>query len=253
MNYGYLSTSNKSGVTDANAPTVAQGPIVLPPPEEQQSPSDQWVRPADMGRMWQSSLPANPRARTSRSSKKDPAYRVLFVAITVVILSIIACFALVTGAFNGLASQIVQGGQTNPQNSPNGGIINNNTPTPIAMPTTSPTTTQPPVTAPLTVQITSGIPNPTQNNRTIRVKVTTNQADVSVHLQVVYDVVQPLTTQPQNVGNQNIATIPWNVQVKPPRRGMTVNAQVTAIAQDQQGHQVTSQPVIVQITTNNRG
>jgi hypothetical protein len=108
--------------------------------------------------------------------------------------------------------------------------------------------TQPPVTEPLTVHITN-IPKNIQNNTTVPVGVTTSQPGVAVHLSVTYysDGMPVSTTEPQETDDHDNATISWKVQVPPP--GTTTLAQVTAIAQDQQGRQVTSSPVMVLVNS----
>jgi len=96
----------------------------------------------------------------------------------------------------------------------------------------------------LTVQIT-GIPNRVQNGSVVDVGVSTNEANVTVELYVVYsappyrDFAGPHMTD--DGGN---ATIPWSVSVY---KIGGARATVVAIARDQNGQQAQSRPVSVQI------
>jgi hypothetical protein len=254
--------SDNSGATDPNEPTVAQPPIFLPAPEEQQpympvqQPSSyvRRVRPEDLLRRSQSSLPANPLTRISYLWKRDPAYRVLFIAIGVVLLSSLISVGLVAAMFNQPGPQGAQPGGSNSQQT-NIGNVNLNTPTPAATPTPIPTSTptpeptptptpvptQPPVNATLTVQITD-IPTTVQFGGTVLVSVNTSKPNVSVHLSALSNGRQATITGSKKTNDQGNATLSWTVIQQPGA------IEVVAIAQDQQGHVVNSDPVPVQIT-----
>jgi hypothetical protein len=245
--------------SDPNEPTVAQPPIILPAPEElqpyyqpgQQSPSGRLIRPEDMVRTPPSSLPANPLARLSHLWKKDPAYRVLLIAISIVLFSSLICGILLANAFSQSTTQRTG---TNPQQGIHAASTPAPTATPIPTPTPTPTPipTPTPVAGPLTVQITN-IPNRVQNNTIVRVGVTTGVQGMTVHLSVIYHYdglpfSNTTNTQSQNTDGQGHVNLAWRVQAL--RLGRTVTAQVVAIAEDQQGQQTTSEPVTVQISTN---
>jgi hypothetical protein len=262
MNYRHFNQNAPS----PNEPTVTQPPLILPAPREQQlysqiqqwSPSGRRLRPEDMVRRPQSSLPANPLARISHLWKSDPAYRILFIAISIVLLSSLICVGLVSAMFNQPNTRNAAGGGKSPQQVSNTGAVNTITPTPIPtstptatpMPTPTPTPapTQPPATGPLTVQILS-IPNTVQNGQVVSVSINTSKPGASVHLAITYNNANSLSVinQPQTADSGGNVAIQWRVQVVPTRVGKTVTAQVTAIAQDQQGHQATSQTATIQI------
>ena len=254
MGNSYFGFSDKS---DPNEPTVAQPPIILPAPEElqpyyqprQQSPSGRLIRPEDMVHRPPSSLPASPLARLSHLWKKDPAYRVLLIAISIVLFSSLICGILLA---NALSQPTTQGTGTNPQQGIHVASTPAPTPTPIPTPTPTPIPTPTPVTGPLIVQITN-IPNRVQDNTIVRVGVSTGVSGTIVHLSVIYNYPglpfsNTTNTQPQNTDDQGHVNLSWRVQAL--RLGRTVTAQVTAIAEDQQGQQRTSPPVTVQISTN---
>jgi hypothetical protein len=267
MRYGYFN----SDAQGPNEPTTAQPPLILPVPEEQQSysqlqqwsPSGKPIRPEDMVRRPQSSLPTNPLTRTRHLWKNDPAYRVLFIAIGIVLLSSIVCVGLVSAMFNQNNTQNAPGGGKGPQQIANTGGVSTSIPTPTAtpiptatptptpiMPTPTPVPTQPPANGPLTVQIVN-IPNTVQNGQTVSVSIKTSKPGASVHLSITYTNANQISmnNESQTADDGGFATIQWRVQVVPTRIGKTATAQVKAIAQDQQGHQATSQTVTVQINT----
>jgi hypothetical protein len=280
MNDGYLGLS---GNLDAgpNEPTIAQPALFLPAQDGQQTyfqaqpqtPSQKVrsIRPEDLVRRPQSALPANPIARMGYLWRKEPAYRVLFIAIGIVLLSGFVCVGLVFGMFNAPTSQNAQTGGNSPQQSANNGVVKTGTPTPVATPTSAPTATptpfptptpvptqppaptpvptQPPVMGPLTVQITS-IPTTVQNNQTVSVGVTTNEPGSTVHLVIALNAFPYYTiSQTQTTDAAGNATISWHVRVTTMRPGATVTAQVSVVAQDQRGMYVTSPQTTVQITT----
>jgi hypothetical protein len=258
MKYDYFNSDAKG----PNEPTVAQPPIFLPAPEEEQqsysqipqwSPSGRRLWPEDMlRRPPQSPLPTNPLARIRHLWKSDPAYRVLFIAISIVLLSSLICVGLVSAMVNQPNNRNAAGGGKSPQQVANTGAVNTITPTPKAthtpIPTPTPVPTQPPATGPFTVQILN-IPNPVQNGQTVSVGIKTSKPGASVRLSITYSNATSLSVinEPQTADNGGNATILWRVQVIPTRVGKPVTAQVKAIAQDQQGNQATSQTVTIQI------
>jgi hypothetical protein len=270
---GFPEKSDPDEPTAAQPPIVLpasgeqQPPIVLPAPEgqqpsfqpQQQPPSGRRIRPEDMVRRPQSALPSNPIARIGHLWKNDPAYRVLFIAISVVILSSLTCFVVFASMFNQPSSHSTQRSGTNTQQAINAGGVNTGsptsavtpisttapTPTPATTPTPTPMPTPTPVTNALTVRITS-IPQGVQSGATVSVNVTTSEPGVAVQLSITYSALPSSViqqTNAQNTDSQGNATITWNVQ-----RVLPGTAEVTAIAQDQQGHPVKSPPVTVTVT-----
>ena len=279
MNDGYLGLSgNLDG--GPNEPTIAQPPLFLPASDGQQAyfqaqpqtPSQKVrsIRPEDLVRRPQTALPANPVARMGYLWRKEPAYRVLFIAIGIVLLSGFVCVGLVFGMFNAPAPQNAQTGGNSPQQLVNNGVVKTGTATPVAtpppVPTINPTPlptptpfptqppvptpvpTQPPVMGPLTVQI-SSIPTVVQNGQTISVGITTNEPGANVHLVIAYNAFPYYTIgQTQTTDAAGNATILWHIHVTTMRPGATVTAQVSVVAQNR-GMYVTSPQTTVQITT----
>lgn len=245
--------------SDPNEPTIAQEPIVLPAPQGQQSylqPQQQFPSVQHMAGNPQSSRPSNPLARISHLWKNDPAYRFLFIAISAMLISSVICAALLAGVFHRSTSQSAQRGGPNTQQTANARGINTSTPmptptlTPTPTPTPMPTPTPTPTVVQLTVEITNKIPNPVQEGATVPVDVKTSTSGVTVHLSIIYIRNRQQTTgqtQDQSTDGQGNATISWSVPLFLP--GATVTAQVIAIAQDQQGNQVKSQTVTVNVNT----
>jgi hypothetical protein len=236
--------------SDPNEPTIAQQPIILPAPPEPQPHSGRYMG----GGRPQSLPPSNPLRRIGHLWKNDPAYRVLFIAISALIVSSLVCAALLASMFNQSLFPNAQKGRPNTQPTVNAGGTSTSTPTPTPAPTPTPTPTPiptptpTPVIAVLTVKITN-IPDQVQNGETgVQVDVTTSEPNIPVHLSITYSSQKrPSTTQSEDTDDQGNATISWDVPVFFP--GTTVTAQVTAIAQDQQGNLVNSKTVKVTINT----
>src|SRR5215472_15065212 len=149
---------NDAGFPDkpgSNEPTSPQQPIFLRAPQEQQpyvqpqqmSPSSRWIPPQDMG--GRTLLPTNPVAGTNRSWKNNPAYRVLFIAIGVVILSSLICVGVLAAMFNQPSSQTAQGGGPNTQQTGLNVVKVNTSPTPTATSVPTPTPTALPTPTPV--------------------------------------------------------------------------------------------------------
>jgi hypothetical protein len=243
---------------DPNEQTLPQQPIVLRAPQgqqpyiqpQQQSPAGRWVPPQGMGNR---PLSMDPTGR-KRSWKNDPAYRVLFIAIGVVLLSSLAFVGVLAAVFNQPSSQTAQGGPNTQKTA--AGRVNISSPTPAATPTPTPTLaptatpipTPTPilVTGPLTVEITN-VANPVQGGKSFLVNVHTNYPKTNVQLVIVYNTLHfPSTTELQKTDGNGDATITWNV----PTFRTTAIAQITALAQDQQGKTANSKTVKVTINTN---
>ena len=207
---------------------------------------------------------------------KDAAYKVLMIAVAGVVLSGILFMAIATTSllqgFGSLSQNV-----TVPQNpsaearvtgtvdlrptfpTPSGGNGTNKSslppPSSSYYPPTSPDSTptpQSPVPGQLTVQITS-IPSQVSNRSRVSVSVAASAPQINVGLQVYYNAppysYTSITSTTDGGGN---AVIPWRVQVTV-RGTRNVIATVVAVATDQNGQRVTSQPVQVMVNTSGFG
>ena len=253
-------------------PNHQQEKLVLPPPDGNESSTPgsslhySQVRPEHLIRPT-AMPPKDPLARLIYFWRKDPAYKVLIIAVGLVLIAGLLFFSLVSRAMNpnffklnSTTSQAPPTGVTPSGTvdlrpafpSPGGGQGSSTSSqppaqsTPALQPTVDNTQSSP---TPgqggtLTVQITD-IPNHIQNGSVVDVGVHTNEANVTVELYVVYsappyrDFAGPHMTD--DGGN---ATIPWSVSVY---KIGGARAIVVAIARDQNGQQAQSQPVSVQI------
>ncbi len=253
-------------------PNPQQEKLVLPPPDgnESSTPGDSLhytqVRPEHLIRHAAMS-PKDPLARLIYFWHKDPAYKVLIIAVGLVLIAGLLFFSLVSRAMN---PNFFKLNSTSPQAPPTGVTPSGTVDLRPAFPSPgggqgSSTSSQPPAQSTpalqptvdntqssptpgqggtLTVQITD-IPNHVQNGSVVDVGVSTNEANVTVELYVVYsappyrDFAGPHMTD--DGGN---ATIPWSVSVY---KIGGARATVVAIARDQNGQQAQSQPVSVQI------
>jgi len=207
---------------------------------------------------------------------KDAAYKVLMIAVALVVLSGFLFMALgATSLLQGLG--FVSQNVTIPQNpsaearvtgtvdlhptfpTPSGGngTSKSSLPPPSSSyypPSTSDSTPtpQPTQSAQLTVQITS-IPSQVPNSSRVLVGVATSQPQINVNLQVYYNAPPYSYTSIARVtdGSGN-AVIPWRVAVT--ARGLkNVVATVVAVATDQNGQRVISAPVQVIVNINGFG
>ena len=253
-------------------PNPQQEKLVLPPPDGNESSTPggslhyTQVRPEDLIRP-AAMPPKDPLARLIYFWSKDPAYKVLIIAVGLVLIAGLLFFSLVSRAMN---PNLFKLNSTSPQAPPTGVTPSGTVDLRPAFPSPgggqgSSTSSQPPAQSTpalqptvdntqssptpgqggtLTVQIT-GIPNRVQNGSVVDVGVRTNEANVTVELYVVYsappyrDFAGPHMTD--DGGN---ATIPWSVSVY---KIGGARATVVAIARDQNGQQAQSQPVSVQI------
>ena len=253
-------------------PNPQQEKLVLPPPDGNESSTPggslhyTQVRPEDLIRP-AAMPPKDPLARLIYFWSKDPAYKVLIIAVGLVLIAGLLFFSLVSRAMN---PNFFKLNSTSPQAPPTGVTPSGTVDLRPAFPSPgggqgSSTSSQPPAQSTpalqptvdntqssptpgqggtLTVQIT-GIPNRVQNGSVVDVGVRTNEANVTVELYVVYsappyrDFAGPHMTD--DGGN---ATIPWSVSVY---KIGGARATVVAIARDQNGQQAQSQPVSVQI------
>ena len=259
------------------------GKLVLPAPlaeEQQMYYGDQkaQLRPEQLIQRRTQPAPKGVGARLAFYWRKDPAYKVLMIAVTMILIAGIIFVSLASAAFLGNSSFLAST-SSSPQAIPKGA---NPTGTVDLRPTfpapgggsgTNQQSSQPPMqstpalqpTNPtgqpsptpggggtLTVQFTS-IPQQVMNGSYVSVGVNTSEPGVSVILVIRYSVQGGRSTAgPQTTGNDGNATIPWFVLAygfgKKP-----VQAFVYAIATDQNGHQAKSQTVTVQVLTRGMG
>jgi cytoskeletal protein RodZ len=255
---------------DPNAPEQTTQPrkLVLPAhPGDQLHPNDrtQHVRPEQLIRQNSAPPPAGPLTKLRYFWSKDPAYKILILAVAAVVVSalifsVLGTIALIQNS-NGATQDI-----SIPQNPPTATSPGNPTfPTPGGT-SGSTTSSQPPKHATITVtpdvtstaqqpsgqnatvQITYA-PNVVANNSQVTVEVATNQPSANVELQVRYS--GPpyyYTSQPRQTDSNGAATLLWRVHVRGSGFGQ-VAATVIAVLTDQNGVSVTSAPVIVTIYT----
>ena len=185
--------------------------------------------------------------------QKDPAYKVLFIAIGVVLASTIVSIALLAGFINQLAPSptpvaslplhpqatptLAPSPSPQPTATPIPQPTPTPTPTPIVVVTPAPVVTAPAIIAPtpnpdgkLTVQI-NDLPAQINNNVMVPVKVTTNQPGATISLFVTYSAVPLLyTSDPQTTDATGTTTFSWNVHERtfsPFTRMVTAN--ITAV------------------------
>lgn len=269
--------------TDTQQPTPPQENLVLPavPPDQQQqllswgytNPRVQ-ISPAMLIRHNTPPPPRSLFAKLVYFWRKDPAYKVLMIAVAMAVIAGLLLTTLATTTllhgFGGLASGgsgVQSPGETT---QPIGTVDNKPTfPTPggghgstvtsqppmQSTPSLQPTSSSQPTPGSqggLTVQITS-IPNRVKNNTAVNVGVTTNGANLQVSLQIIYTalpyrgIAGPVTTD--NNGN---ASIPWTVIVYG-FSNRTVTATVYAVVRDQNGQTVRSQPAYVLVNVQGGG
>jgi hypothetical protein len=252
------------------------GKLVLPaPPNEGQylQPYTIPIRPEQLIRRSAPTAPGTSHSLFSRLTtlwRKDPAYRVLSLAIALVVISSIAFVTL--GAKTLMSNGGPAWSQAYTQHpatpapfgtvdnkptfpSPSTGPGSNQSSQPPAVPTPSfqPTPTPVPTTDPnppgnLDVQITN-IPSVVSNNTKVHVDVQATEPNATVMLEVTYSNAFPTTyTSPSHTtdGGGN-ATLTWSIRVFTFGGNSNIEATVVAVATDQNGQQASSQPVIVQV------
>ena len=256
-------------------PNPQQEKLVLPPPDgnESSTPGDSLhytqVRPEHLIRH-AAMPPKDPLARLIYFWRKDPAYKVLIIAVCLVLIAGLLFFSLVSRAMN---PNFFKLNSTSPQTPPTavtpsgtvdlrpafpspaggqGSSTSSQPPaqsTPALQPTVDNTPTIQSSPTPgqggtLTVQIT-GIPNRVPNGSVVDVGVSTNEANVTVELYIVYNAPPERDfAGPRMTDDGGNTSIPWSVSVY---KTGGARAIVVAIARDQNGQQAQSQPVSVQI------
>jgi hypothetical protein len=238
------------------------------PPEQQAShESDQSAEPNQPPH---STPPANPLARLTHMWRTEPAYRLLMIAITVVLISVLVLF-IALGALGNrpIASNQQQGPMlnlgTHPQETataiatqqvaptptaaipavePTSTAAPTPTPAPTMTPTAGPTPTATPDDGVLTIEITH-IPQSIKNHTTVSVTVKTNRPQVLALLTVNYTL-NSYTSAPKTTGGDGQASLTWQVEIFSLSGQTQEQATLKASAQ-YNGQQVYSQPVTVMV------
>jgi hypothetical protein len=226
------------------------------------------VRPEHLIRRKTTPTPKGPLAKLGYFWRKDPAYKAFIIAIAFVLLAAIFFTSLASLAL--LGNSRSSGNNSLSQHSSNGasptgtvdlrpafptpGGANGSTAssqpppqkTPVIQPTADPSPQPDPGPGgPLTIQITN-IPTRVFNNSRVNVNVSTSEGGVNVKLMVRYNTspyfYQSNTRMTGPQGNTNLS---WLVNVF--GGGKNATATVVAVATDQNGHTVSSDPTTVQI------
>ncbi len=264
---------------DTQEQELQSGKLVLPAPpaEEQQmyyGGQKAQLRPEQLIRRQIQSAPKGVKARLAFYWHKDPAYKVLMIATTMVLIAGIIFVSLASAAFLGNSSFLASTSSTpqaipkgsNPTgavnlrptfSAPGGGSGTNQQssqppmgPTPALQATNS--TGQPSPTpgggGTLNVQFTS-IPQQVMNGSYVSVGVNTSEPGVSVVLVIRYSAQGGRSTAgPQTTDVNGNASIPWFVYSFGVGQ-RTVQAYVYALATDQNGQKAKSQTVTVHVQT----
>src|SRR6266446_4662918 len=255
---------------DTQEPAPQSGKLGLPAPpvEEQRTYSGTQLRPEQLIRRRTQPAPKGTVSKLTYYWRKDPAYKVLIIALAMVVIAGVVFVSLasatVFGNQNFSASSLSQNPPPAPKATgtvdlrptfpnPSGGNGTNQSSQPPlhqtpSLPSTSPTAQSSPTqgNVSLTVQITN-IPPVVNNGTTVDVGVNTSEPGASVQLVIRYNV-QPTraTAGPATTDGGGNATISWFVLVYGLRQ-RTVQATVYAVAIDQNGQQARSQDANVQV------
>ncbi len=217
--------------------------------------------------------PGNPFAKLGYLWRCDPAYKVLMIATAMVLVAgiIFATFLVSMFAQASATPQTSTAAQktTAPANptsgtdmhptfpTPTGGQGGKgssqptNTGTPVLLPTLTPAPTpamQPtqPDQGGLALQIVS-IPQQVRNNTTVPVTISVGQPGVQVFLQVTYDQSPNNMSGPKTTDDAGNVTLNWHVNAFSFKQ--QVVARVTAFAIDQNGQEIQSQTVSVEVVS----
>lgn len=266
-----------------------QEKLILPAyPDDEQRINGNQVSPGQLIHRDTTPPPADPFAKLSYFWRKDPAYKVLIIAVTTVVVAGLL-FGILASVVILQSSNTFTTAPTSTQGTadlhptfptPSGGSGSDTSsqppaystpalnPSPVVtvtpvvtitpVTTGTPVVTTTPITQPtpqpgaLSIQITNA-PNPVLNGSTVDVGVMASGANVVVSIQVYYNARPYVYMSEQGVTDSNgIVTIPWHVQVS--RRGpQAITATLVAIATNQQGERIGSAPVTVLVTTNTGG
>ena len=250
--------------------------LPVPPAEEQQmyyGGQKAQLRPEQLMRLQTEPAPKGVGARLAFYWHKDPAYKVLMIATTMVLIAGIIFVSLASAAFLGNSSFLASTSST-PQAIPKGsnptGTVNlrptfpapgggsgtnqqSSQPPVQSTPALQPTSTGQPSPTPggggtLNVQFTS-LPHQVKNGSYVSVGVNTGEPGVSVELVIRYSTLGGRSTAgPQTSDSNGNASIPWFVYTFGFGQ-KNVQALVYAFATDPNGQTARSQTEIVQIQT----
>jgi hypothetical protein len=203
--------------------------------------------------------------------RADPAYKVLIIATSMVLIAGIIFATFLFNTFAQSATSTPKGATpvvtvpTAPKTSANlpptfptpsggqGSTQSSSQPpksAPVVLPTLTSSDpnqqpTQPPQSQNLQLQITDS-PQQVHNNSDVPITVMVNQPGVSVQLQVSFDnSIITNTVGPQQTDDNGNATLNWHVSNISFKRNFV--ARITAYATDQNGQQVSSQTISVQV------
>jgi hypothetical protein len=252
-------------------PAPQSGKLVLPAPpvEEQRTYSGTQLRPEQLIRRRTQPAPKGTVSKLTYYWRKDPAYKVLIIALAMVVIAGVVFVSLASATFFGnqnfSASSLSQNPPPAPKATgtvdlrptfpnPSGGNGTNQSSQPPlyqtpSLPSTSPTAQSSPTqgNGTLTIQITN-IPSVVNNGSTVDVGVNASEPGASVLLVIRYNNAQPsrASAGPATTDGGGNATISWFVLVYGFRQ-RNVQATVYAVATDQNGQQARSQGVTVQV------
>ncbi|MBO0779866.1 MAG: hypothetical protein J2P37_13670 [Ktedonobacteraceae bacterium] len=254
---------------DPQQPNYPQGKLILPPTQQEAPPqaSDATVfhptaprvRPEHLIRPTSPQMQGSFFTRLRQQLRNDPAYRVLAIALAGVLIAGIVFIVFASsllaspGPQQNSAALMAQASATAaaqqaPTPEPSPTEVPTPTPTVPPVPTLEPT----PTTAPdvLTLQIVS-IPQSVVNGTRVPVTVQSSLPDTTVRLHVTYTgAFGSFNSRAVSTGDDGTVTLNWSVSVIG-GSNRTVTATVYAVAFDQFGQQVLSQPVSVLVLRNN--
>ncbi|MGI9059156.1 MAG: hypothetical protein ACR2H5_11305 [Ktedonobacteraceae bacterium] len=258
-------------------PYILSGKLILPayPDEDYQRSSRPLpampVQPAQLIQRKTPPLPQTPLAKLRYFWGKDPAYKVLVIAISAVVIAGLLLLSLISSTLLHNTKLFATGNSFSPAPptavTPIGTVDAHPTFPPPAGGTGSGTSSQPPAQSTpvlqptvdstattggqLTVSI-SGVPGHVQNNSVVNVSVNTSEPNVTVELVVRYTAPPYRYTSGEYAtdGGGN-ATINWSVNVF--MFGRHTQATLDAVAMDQNGQQAQAQSITVQIGGGNGG
>ncbi len=262
---------------DTQEQEAQPGKLVLPAPptdEQRMYYGDQkaQLRPEQLIRNQTQPAPQGAGARLAYYWRKDPAYKVLMIAMSMVLLSGIIFVSLASAAFLGnpnffaSSSSLTIPRGANPTgtvdlrptfSAPGGGSGSNQSSqppmhqTPALQPTTDQQSPTPGRGGTLTVQITN-LPQQVANDSRVDVGVNTSEPRATVILVIRYNQGGRTSAGPQTTDDNGNATIPWFVFAFGIGK-KSVQAFVYAVATDQNGQQARSQTVTVQVLTRGMG
>ena len=253
---------------ETQGPNPQQEKLILPAYTDHapvSSLSNTQIRPEQLTHHTTIGPPKGPLARLGYFWRKDAAYKVLMIAVGMVFIAGLLFISLFGGTllhnpfglnstFSQIPPTVLPSGTVDlrPTFAPPGGGHGSSTSsqpptqgTPALQPTANSTpTVQPTQGGTLTVQI-IGIPHHVTNNSVVQVVVNASEPDVSVVLEVRYNV-PPFRASagPSTTDANGNAIIPWSVMVF---KFGGAEAEVVAVATDQNGQEAQSDPVVVQI------